>query len=315
MCPAPHFPFGTAASRRALELSTLPGRIAGDDDDGTLTSSKASTATLMAVHAHPDDESSSTGGVLARYSAEGIQTVVVTCTNGEFGDGPGHVKPGEPGHDEKQVAERRLAELDVACARLGVTHLELLGYHDSGMDDWEYKSRPDAFCNVPLDVSADRVAELMRRYQPDVVVTYNDQGGYNHPDHLQAHRVTMAAVERTGIPAKLYLTARPARTWARLREVLVEMGEDVPPRPEPTEDRRRLMEEAERRITTAIDTSAVVERKRSALLAHASQLDESWFAKLPDEAFVELFAEEYFIRSFDRTGAPVPEDDLFAGLR
>ena len=75
------------------------------------------------------------------------------------------------------------------------------------------------------------------------------------------------------------------------------------------------MEEAERRITTAVDTSAVVDRKRSALLAHASQLDESWFAKLPDEAFVEVFGQEYFIRAYDRTGAPVPEDDLFAGLR
>ena len=273
------------------------------------------TATLMAVHAHPDDESSSTGGVLARYSAEGFQTVVVTCTNGEFGDGPGHVKPGEPGHDEDQVARRRLAELDVACARLGVTHLELLGYHDSGMDTWEYKSRPDAFCNVALDVSAGRVADLMRRYEPDVVVTYDDRGGYNHPDHLQAHRVTVAAAERTGIPAKLYLTARPARTWARLREVLAELGQEMPARPVPDEDRRRMMEEAEQRITTAVDTSAVVERKRSALLAHASQLDESWFAKLPDDAFVELFAQEYFIRSYDRTGAAVPEDDLFAGLR
>ncbi|HEY2302477.1 MAG TPA: PIG-L family deacetylase [Acidimicrobiales bacterium] len=269
----------------------------------------------MAVHAHPDDESSSTGGVLARYSAEGFQTVVVTCTNGEFGDGPGHVKPGEPGHDEGQVARRRLAELDVACARLGVTHLELLGYHDSGMDTWEYKSRPDAFCNVALDVSAGRVADLMRRYEPDVVVTYDDRGGYNHPDHLQAHRVAVAAAERTGIPAKLYLTARPARTWARLREVLAELGQEMPARPVPDEDRRRMMEEAEQRITTAVDTSAVVERKRSALLAHASQLDESWFAKLPDDAFVELFAQEYFIRSYDRTGAAVPENDLFAGLR
>jgi LmbE family N-acetylglucosaminyl deacetylase len=273
------------------------------------------TATLMAVHAHPDDESSSTGGVLARYSAEGFQTVVVTCTNGEFGDGPGHVKPGEPGHDEGQVARRRLAELDVACARLGVTHLELLGYHDSGMDTWEYKSRPDAFCNVALDVSAGRVADLMRRYEPDVVVTYDDRGGYNHPDHLQAHRVAVAAAERTGIPVKLYLTARPARTWARLREVLAELGQEMPVRPVPDEDRRRMMEEAEQRITTAVDTSAVVERKRSALLAHASQLDESWFAKLPDDAFVELFAQEYFIRSYDRTGAAVPENDLFAGLR
>ena len=84
---------------------------------------------MMAVHAHPDDEASSTGGVLAAYSAQGIRTVVVTCTNGEFGDAPGGVKPGQNGHDEKAVARQRLAELRESCAILGVTDLELLGYH------------------------------------------------------------------------------------------------------------------------------------------------------------------------------------------
>src|SRR5213596_2767707 len=97
--------------------------------------------TLMAVHAHPDDESSSTGGILARYSDEGIRTVVVTCTNGEFGDAPGGIKPGEDGHDPDDVARIRRDELNLACTILGVTHLEMLGYHDSGMPDWEYKDR------------------------------------------------------------------------------------------------------------------------------------------------------------------------------
>src|SRR3954468_2616524 len=98
--------------------------------------------TLMAVHAHPDDESSSTGGVLARYSDEGVRTVLVTCTNGECGDGPGHVKPGEDGHDQEAVAKTRLAELDRAAEILGVGHLETLGYHDSGMPDWPYREQP-----------------------------------------------------------------------------------------------------------------------------------------------------------------------------
>ena len=99
----------------------------------------AETLTMMAVHAHPDDEASSTGGVLALYSDQGIRTVVVTCTNGEFGDAPGGVKPGQDGHEAQAVAEIRLAELKQACKHLGVTDLELLGYHDSGMPDWEYK--------------------------------------------------------------------------------------------------------------------------------------------------------------------------------
>src|SRR5258707_14528515 len=92
--------------------------------------------TLMAVHAHPDDESSSTGGTLARYASEGIRTVVVTCTNGELGDAPGGIKPGDDGHDETTVARIRLGELDAACVALGVSHLETLGYRDSRMPGW-----------------------------------------------------------------------------------------------------------------------------------------------------------------------------------
>src|SRR6202035_1878467 len=107
----------------------------------------ADTLTLMAVHAHPDDEASSTGGVLARYSAEGVRTVVVTCTNGEFGDAPGGIKPGEEGHDEQ------------------------------------------------------------------VVLTYDPEGGYEHPDHVHASLSAAEAVRLTGIPAKLYLTAMPVSKW------------------------------------------------------------------------------------------------------
>src|ERR1700684_3620148 len=108
------------------------------------------TLTMMAVHAHPDDEASSTGGVLAAYSGQGIRTVVVTCTNGEFGDAPGGIKPGQDGHDEQAVARLRLAELRESCAILGVSNLEMLGYHDSGMPEWDYKDRPEGLCNIPL---------------------------------------------------------------------------------------------------------------------------------------------------------------------
>ena len=118
--------------------------------------------TLMAVHAHPDDESSSTGGVLARYADEGVRTVVVTCTNGELGDAPGGIKPGDEGHDEAEVARIRLGELERACETLGVAHLELLGYHDSGMVDWEHKDRPDVFCNVAVDDAAERLGGPVR---------------------------------------------------------------------------------------------------------------------------------------------------------
>src|SRR6201999_4306437 len=92
--------------------------------------------TLMAVHAHPDDEATGTGGLLAKCAAEGIRTVLVTCTDGRCGDGPGGVKPGEPGHDPDEVVVARRRELEESCAILGVDHLELLGYHDSGMMGW-----------------------------------------------------------------------------------------------------------------------------------------------------------------------------------
>jgi LmbE family N-acetylglucosaminyl deacetylase len=275
----------------------------------------AEPLTLLAVHAHPDDESSSTGGVLARCADEGIRTIVVTCTNGEFGDAPGGVKPGQPGHDEAAVAATRLAELDKACEILGVDVLEKLGYHDSGMAEWEYRNRPDAFCNVPVEESTARVVELLERYRPQVVVTYNEFGGYEHPDHIQASRIARLAVERTGIPAKLYFTAFRMSEMQRLRARMEALGFDVgPPRDFPA-DLLEKMRAVEAQITTTVDVSSVADRKREALRAHASQLAESWFATMPPEIYGEFFQVETFMRAADRTGAPLPETDLFAGLR
>jgi len=271
--------------------------------------------TLMVVHAHPDDESSSTGGILARYADEGIRTVVVTCTNGELGDAPGGIKPGEDGHDEAEVARIRLGELERACAELGVAHLELLGYHDSGMSDWEHKDRDDVFCNVSVDDAALRLSNLFEQYRPDVVVTYDEAGGYDHPDHVHASRVTMAAVARTGIPRKAYFTAFRRSMFEQFRTIIEEQGGDVSEFPEPDAEQLQMMDAVEARITTSIDVSAVVERKHRALAIHASQIEESFWSRLPPEAFGRLFGEESFIRAHDTTDAPTPETDLFASLR
>src|SRR2546421_3578811 len=175
----------------------------------------ADDLTLMAVHAHPDDESSSPGGVLAAYGDAGVRTVVVTCTNGESGAAPGGVKPGQAGHDGQAGAQLRLAELRQACKILGVTDLEPLGYHDSGMPDWDYKDRPGAFCNIPLAEVAARIGALMERYRPEVVVTYDATGPYQHPDHVHAARAAAAAAAGTGIPAKLYFTAMRGSDWQK----------------------------------------------------------------------------------------------------
>jgi LmbE family N-acetylglucosaminyl deacetylase len=275
----------------------------------------AETLTLMAVHAHPDDESSSTGGVLATYSGQGLRTVVVTCTNGEFGDAPGGVKPGEDGHDEQAVAQLRLAELRQACKILGVTDLETLGYHDSGMPDWDYKDRPEAFCNIPLAEVTERVGALMEKYRPQVVVSYDPDGPYQHPDHVHTARAAAAAAAATGIPAKFYLTAMRPSSWRKIWDALRELGEDVPGPREVSDEMRAQMEEAERRITTTVDIRPVLARKREALFAHSSQIQESWFSKIPAGIAEEAFGFETFIRATDTTGTPLPEDDLFAGLR
>jgi len=269
----------------------------------------------MAVHAHPDDEASSTGGVLAAYSAQGIRTVVVTCTNGEFGDGASGVKPGQDGHDEQAVAEQRLAELRESCAILGVTDLELLGYHDSGMPEWEYKDRPDAFCNIPQAEVAARLTGLIEKYRPQVLITYDDRGLYQHPDHVHASVCAQAAFADSGIPAKLYLSAIRGSDWRKVNDALREAGIDVPDFEETPEALQQAIE-AEQRITTTVDIRAVLDRKRDALFAHGSQIGEaSWFSKIPGDVAQDTFGREHFIRAADRTGAPLPEDDLFAGLR
>jgi LmbE family N-acetylglucosaminyl deacetylase len=270
--------------------------------------------TLMAVHAHPDDEASSTGGVLAKYSDEGVRTVVVTCTNGEFGDGPAGIKPGEEGHDTTDVAQTRLAELRESCKHLGVTELELLGYHDSGMPEWEYRNNPDAFCNVPLDVVIGRVSGLIEKYRPAVVISYDPDGAYQHPDHVHAAKAAIGAAEATGIPAKFYLTAMRRSDWQQLADALRAAGAEVPDW-EMTEEEARIMRESEARITTTVDIRPVLDRKRSALLTHASQIADSWFSKIPPEVGEAVFGRETFIRELDRTGASLPETDLFAGLR
>jgi len=266
------------------------------------------------VHAHPDDESSSTGGVLAAYGDQGVRTVVVTCTNGEFGDAPGGVKPGQDGHDEQAVAQLRLAELREACKILGVTDLEPLGYHDSGMPDWDYKDRPGAFCNVPTAEVAARITALIGRYRPQVVITYDPTGPYQHPDHVHAAEAAASATAGSGIPAKLYFTALRGSDWQKVRQALREAGLELPDRPAGP-DVVRQMAEAEQRITTTIDIRPVLARKREALFAHASQIQDSWFSKIPQDIAEATFGRESFIRASDSTGAPVPEDDLFAGLR
>src|ERR1700761_808636 len=277
----------------------------------------AADLTLMGVRAPPHDEASS-GGILASYADQGIRVVVVPCTNGEFGDAPGGIKPGQEGHDPAAVARLRLSELDESVRILGVGALETLGYHDSGMQEWDYKSSPDAFANVPLETVAGRIGELIDKYRPQVLVTYDAAGAYQHPDHVHASRAAQAAAAATGIPAKVYLSTMKGSNWQKIWEALREAGEEVPNWDADSEEAKERWQrglESEARITTTIDIRPVLERKRAALFAHGSQIEDSWFSKVPSEIAEQAFGYEYFIRISDTTGAPLPEDDLFAGLR
>jgi LmbE family N-acetylglucosaminyl deacetylase len=162
---------------------------------------------------------------------------------------------------------------------------------------------------------AGRIAGLIERYRPQVVITYDPDGGYQHPDHVHASRCAAAAVAATGIPAKLYLTAMRFSLWQEMWQALRAAGADVPGPDRFSDETRRQMAGAERRISTTIDIRAVLDRKRAALLAHASQISDSWFDQIPRELAERVFGQESFIRAVDTTGAPVPETDLFAGLR
>ncbi|TQS39649.1 PIG-L family deacetylase [Cryptosporangium phraense] len=271
---------------------------------------------LLAVHAHPDDEVTGTGGVLARYAAEGVTTVVVTCTDGRCGDGPNGVKPGEPGHDPEAVAATRSAELDASVAELKVTHLERLGYHDSGMMGWPTNDAPGSFWSTPVPEAAEKLAALLRQYRPDVVLTYDEIGGYGHPDHIQVNRVTMAALDRLDDPpAKVYWNTIPLSWVESIAERMREIGQEWE-EPEPDENGERpVMGLPDDQITTWIDTGEYADQKYDALSHHASQGDGAFFINLGKERFGELMRMETFLRVRDTTDAPVPEDDLFAGLR
>jgi len=289
----------------------------------------------MAVHAHPDDEATGTGGILARCAAEGITTVLVTCTDGGCGDAPGGAKPGEPGHDPAAVSAMRRLELEASCAVLKVTHLELLGYPDSGMMGWPTNHAPGSFWTTPVDAAAARLGELMERYQPDVVVTYDENGFYGHPDHIQAHRVTMAAIAAMnakasttdvpdmtdmpdmpskGVPAKVYWTTIPRSKMQEFGQIMRELGADwdEPDPGDPSEPEIGLPDDE---ISTWVDITDFGSQKFDALAAHASQSENIFFLGMGKERFTQLMGIETFVRVRDSTGASLPENDIFAGLR
>lgn len=209
----------------------------------------------------------------------------------------------------------RRRELQESCEVLKISDLETLDYADSGMMGWASNDAPGAFWQSPVQEGAARLADLMRHYQPDVVVTYDENGFYGHPDHIQAHRITMAALEMTELTPKVYWTTMPRSVMQRFGEFMREVNPDMP-EPDPAEVAAMAkIGLPDDEISTWVDTTAFSGQKFDALAAHASQGENIFFLKMGKERFGELMGMETFSRVRDTTGAALPENDLFAGLR
>lgn len=277
----------------------------------------------MAVHAHPDDESSKGAAVTAKYVNEGVDVMVVTCTGGERGDVLNAAA--QKLVDELGLNEVRRREMTQAASILGVRH-EWLGFVDSGFTEGEPLPE-DAFALVPLEVSVPPLVKLIREFRPHVVTTYDENGGYPHPDHIQTHVITMAAVEQAADPdlypelgppfqvLKVYYNQQfhKARVLA-LHQVLLDQGIESPYE-EWLKSWEDKPEDADR-ITTRVHAADFFPVRDAALKAHATQIepDGRWFA-VPLELQVEAWPTEDFQLAMSHVKTSNPEDDLFAGIR
>lgn len=296
---------------------------------------------LLLVHAHPDDETIGTGATMAKYAAEGAHVTLVTCTLGEEGE----IIPPESAHlaadRDDLLGEHRVGELAAACKALGVSDHRFLGgpgrWRDSGMMGVASNEHPKAFWRADLDEAAGELVKVIREVRPQVLVTYDTNGFYGHPDHIQAHRVAWRAFELAATPgfgegtawrvAKFYFTALPKSVLRRSAEgmrqaetgFLVEESIDDLPFGCADED-----------VTTEIDARAHLQAKIDAMRAHATQItvDPPWFA-LSNDVGQEVLGVEHFILRAGVPGPPGPgapyemgglgepydrEDDLFGGI-
>ena len=281
--------------------------------------------TLLAVLAHPDDESFGIGGTLARYAAEGVRVALACATMGEAGE----INDPSLGTQE-QLAEIRERELRCACDVLGVSELHLLGYRDSGMAGSPDNDDPRSLVQAEPTEVVGKIVRVMRQVRPQVVVTFEEGGGYGHPDHIAVHRHTVAAFHAAGDPSRypehlvimglephrpqrLYFTALPRRFFRGLAQRLKEMG---------LADRLGDFDWESRGVpdelcTFEIDVSDYVDVKLQAFQCHRSQLSPGGaFSRIPLEARWDFMSTECFSLPGSRLEPEQkPETDLFAAVR
>ena len=307
--------------------------------------------TLMTVHAHPDDETIGTGGAMVKAVAAGHRVVLITCTRGEMGE---IVVPAmDTPENHRRLGELRAAELERAMAVLGVTEWENLGYHDSDMMGRPGNHDPRTFWQADLDEAIGRLVWFVRRYQPDVMTTYNDFGGYGHPDHIRTHLVAVGAFERAGDPAwypeqlapehggsgpaaadgglgpwapsKLYEQAIPASVRQAMADRLKALGQRSfwePPEDATPEQLAEFEAYAakmlvpDESITTWLDISgAPVDAKWAAIHEHVTQIsDDSPFMLMGLDGWREGWSREAYVLRESRIPTSLPETDLFAGI-
>ncbi|MDQ3897278.1 MAG: PIG-L family deacetylase [Actinomycetota bacterium] len=260
-------------------------------------------ATLVTFHAHPDDESIGTGGVMAKAADEGHRVVLAVATKGEYGEvAEGFLEPGE------SLADRRVRETLASAEILGAARVEFLGYVDSGMMGTPENDLPDSFWRADVQEAAARLAAVLTEERADVLTIYDENGYYGHPDHIQVYRVGARAAELAGTPKVYMNTINRDFVQEALREA-ARRG-DVPGGIDPED--MSLIGVPAVRITTTVDVRPWIARKRASMAAHASQISEtSVFLSMPPEMFEVGFGREWFIRCDAPPG--LVETDLFDG--
>jgi N-acetyl-1-D-myo-inositol-2-amino-2-deoxy-alpha-D-glucopyranoside deacetylase len=279
----------------------------------------------MLVHAHPDDETVGTGATMAHYAAAGVEITLVTCTLGE--EGEIHVPelallaPGEA----DQLGGYRLAELKAACAELGVTDHRVLGgagrYRDSGMMGLETNKKPRCFWQADVDEAAGHLLEILREVRPQVLVTYDENGFYGHPDHIQANRVAMRGAELATAegfgPSKIYWTAMPKSVLEAGISAFAESTDNPFAGIERVED--FPFGTPDEKVAARIDGTDHHGAKVAAMRAHATQIPEtSWLYSIAGNFGSEFMGVEYYTLAVGQKGPGAGpygwESDLFAGL-
>ena len=275
---------------------------------------------LLAVFAHPDDEAFGTGGTLARYASVGVATTLVCATRGEAGE----IAEGVDATPET-LGEVRENELRCASDTIGVRELIFLDYCDSGMAGTPVNQDPASFINAPAEVVVPQLTAIIRRVRPEIVVTFEPNGGYGHPDHIAIHKHTVAAFHAAADPdccpeqgpawqaARLFYTAIPRSFFCRMAEEMKALGSDESEYARLEEEGGRAWPDEE--VTAVIDVSGTVEAKWSALHCHRTQFGPgNLFRGLPEAIVKDLMSRESFAQAWPERPAAAPDDDLFAGL-